>query len=124
MQNWHNDFQEVFGRGVRQLPHTEIVDDEERHSRKLREVSLPRAIERRVGDLLDQGVLLTIEDAIALLDHRATDGLGQMAFPRPWWPEKERVLALRDEPAGCELVNQRAIHFLVEIEIEGVERAS
>src|SRR4051794_10300727 len=43
-------------------------------------------------------------------------------FPHPWWPEKKSVLALRDEPAGGELVDERAIHLLVEIEIEAVER--
>ena len=85
--------------------------------------SFARAIERGVGEFLEERVRLAIDDAIALLDHRAADGLGQMALPRPWWPEKERVLALRDEAAGGELVDQRAIHLLVEIEIEGVERA-
>ena len=37
--------------------------------------------------------------------------------------EEERVFALGDEARGGELVDQRAIHLLVEIEIEGVERA-
>jgi hypothetical protein len=46
-----------------------------------------------------------------------------MTFPCPWWPEKERVLALRDEAAGGELVDERAVHLLVEIEIEAIERA-
>jgi hypothetical protein len=55
------------------------------------------------------------------LDHGAADGLGQVALTRAWWSEKERVLALRDEAAGGELVDQRPIHLLVEIEIEGIE---
>jgi hypothetical protein len=58
-----------------------------------------------------------------VLDHRAANGLGQMTFPRPWWAEKERVFPLRDEAAGRQLVDQRAVHLLVEIEIEGIERA-
>ena len=66
---------------------------------------------------------LAVDDAIALLDHGAADGLGQMTLSRPWWPEKERVLPLRDEAARGELVDQRPIHLLVEIEIEGIERA-
>ena len=48
---------------------------------------------------------------------------GQMTFPRPWRAEKERVFPLRDEAAGRELVDQRPVHLLVEIEIEGIERA-
>ncbi len=84
---------------------------------------LARAIERGVGEFLEQRVRFAIDDAIALLDHGAADGLGEMTLARPWWPEKERVFALRDEAAGGELVDQRAIHLLVEIEIEGIERA-
>ena len=108
---------------MRQFPHAEVVDDEQRHGREIGEIRLARAIERGVGEFLEQRVRFAIDDAIALLDHRAADGLGQMTLPRPWWPEKERVFALRDEAAGGELVDQRAIHLLVEIEIEGVERA-
>ena len=44
-------------------------------------------------------------------------------MPVPGGPEKERVLALRDEAGGGEVVDQRAIHLLVEVEIEAVERA-
>ena len=84
---------------------------------------LARAVERGVGEFLEERVGFAIEDAIALLDHRAADGLGQMTLARAGWAEKERVLALRDEAAGGELVDQRAVHLLVEIEIEGIERA-
>ena len=44
-----------------------------------------------------------------------------MAFPRPWWPKQERVLALRDEAPRGELVDQRAVHLLIEIKVKGVE---
>jgi hypothetical protein len=37
--------------------------------------------------------------------------------------EEEDVLALGNEACGGELVDERAIHLLVEIEIKGVERA-
>jgi hypothetical protein len=46
-----------------------------------------------------------------------------MTLPRPWWAEKEGIVPLRDEAAGRQLVDQRAVHLLVEIEIEGIERA-
>ena len=44
-------------------------------------------------------------------------------LPVPGRAEKQGVLALGDEARGGELVDQRAIHLLVEIEIKGVERA-
>src|SRR5262249_53115156 len=72
---------------------------------------------------LEERVRFAIDDAIALLDHGAADGLSQMTLPCPWWPQKERVLLLTDKAPGRELVDQRAIHLLVELEIEGVERA-
>src|SRR5205809_7346200 len=87
------------------------------------EMRLAGGVERRVGEFLEERVGFAIDDAIALLDHGAADGLGQMTFPRPWWAEKERVFPLRDEAAGRQLVDQRAVHLLVEIEIEGIERA-
>jgi hypothetical protein len=40
---------------------------------------------------------------------------------RPWSPEKEGALALGDETAGGELVDERAIHLFVEMEIETIE---
>ena len=46
-----------------------------------------------------------------------------MAFARPWRAEKERVLALRDEAAGRQFVDQRAVHLLVEIKVEIVQGA-
>src|SRR6185312_7836235 len=85
------------------------------------EVSLPSPVECGIPDLFEQGVRLTIDDAIALLNHRTADRLGEMTFPRPWWPEKERVLPLGNETAGSELVDERTIHLLVEVEIKGIE---
>src|SRR5687768_9493980 len=105
------------GGGVRQLPHAEVIDDEERYGREIREIDLACPIERGVGEFLEERVRFAVDDAIALLDHGAADGLGEMALSRPWRPEKERVLPLRDEAACGELVDQRAIHLLVEIEI-------
>jgi len=43
----HDQLEEIFGGGVRELPHAEVVDDQERHHRELREVGLPRAGEGR-----------------------------------------------------------------------------
>ena len=82
------------------------------------EIVLARAIERGVGEFLEQRVGFAIEDAIALLDRGAADGLGEMTFAGARRAEKERVFALRDEAAGGQVVDQRAIHLLVEVEIE------
>ena len=44
-------------------------------------------------------------------------------FPVPGGSEEEGVFALRDEARRRQFVDERAVHFLVEIKIEGVERA-
>ncbi len=54
---------------------------------------------------------------------RASDRLGQVALAGARWAEEECVFPLGDEARGGELENERAIHFLVEIEIKIVERA-
>ena len=53
---------------MRELPHAQVVDDEQRHGRQVGEQELARAIDRGVGDLLEQGMRFAVEDAIALLD--------------------------------------------------------
>lgn len=57
-----------------------------------------------------------------LLDHRVPDRLREVALPRAWRAEKERVLVLRHEATGRELEDELAIHLLVEVEIESIER--
>src|SRR5207247_11424812 len=119
----HDQFQEIFGGRVRQLSHAEIIDDEERHGGQIGEIRLPRAIERRVSELLQQRVRLAIDDAIALQDRGTADGLREVTLARPRRSEEEHVLALGDEARRGELVDERAIHLLVEIKVKGVERA-
>ena len=60
-----------------------------------REVVLARAVERGVGELFEQHVRLAVEDAVALLDGGAADGLREVALAGAGRAEKERVLALR-----------------------------
>ena len=78
---------------MRQLAHPEIVDDEQRHRREIGEEVLALAVERGVGDLLDQHVRLAIDDAPALLDRGTSDRLREMALASAGRPEEERVLA-------------------------------
>jgi len=87
------------------------------------EVVLPRASKGRLGEFLEERVRLAIDDAIALQNRGTAEGLRQMALAGAWSPEEEHVLALGDEARGGELVDERAIHLLVEIKIKGVERA-
>ena len=87
-----------------------------------REVVLAGAVERarrRAPRASDVG--LAVEDAVALLDARAADGLGEMALAGAGRAEEERVLVLGDEAAGGELEDEAAVHLLVEVEVEGVE---
>ena len=72
--------EQILGGGVRELAHPEIVDDEQGHRGEVGEQHFARPVERRIGDLFDERVGLAIDDAVALLDPRAADGLGEMAF--------------------------------------------
>ena len=51
------------------------------------------------------------------------DRLRQVALAGAWRVEEEGILALRDEPRGRELVDERSIHLRVKGEVEAVERA-
>src|SRR5882724_3352615 len=71
-----------------------------------------------IGQLFDQDMRLSIDDAVALLDRSAADGLGEMTLARARRTEQQHVFALTDKTRGCEIVDERAIHLLVEIEIK------
>jgi hypothetical protein len=55
------------------------------------------------------------------LDDGDADGLRQVTLSRTRPAEEESVLPLGDEAAGGELEDERPVHLLVEVEIEGVE---
>ena len=102
----HDELEQVLGGRVRQLAHAEVVDDEQRHGGQVGEDVLAGAVERGVGELLEQHVRLAVEHAMALLDGGAADGLGEVALAGAGRAEEERVLALLDEAAGGELVDR------------------
>jgi hypothetical protein len=58
-----DDLEEVFGR-VRQLPHPEVVDDEQGHGRQLGEEVVARATDRGIVEVLPKDVRLAIQDAV------------------------------------------------------------
>jgi hypothetical protein len=80
------------------------------------------AVDGGLGQFLEQHVRLAVQDAVALLDGGVSDRLRDVALAGAGRPEEERVLVLHDEAGGGELEDERAVHLLVEIEVEGVER--
>lgn len=72
----HDELQQILASGVRQFPHAEIIDDEERDRPDVGEVRFAGAGDRGVGELLKQRVRFPIQDAIALLNRRVADRLG------------------------------------------------
>jgi len=108
---------------VRQLAHAEVVDDQQRHRRKLGEVVLAGAGKRGLGEFFEERVRFTIDDAVALENGSAAERLGQVALASAGRSEEEDVFTLRDEAGRGEFVDECAIHLLVEIKVKGVERA-
>ena len=106
-----------------QLPHAEVVDDEQRHGGEISQVVLACAVQGGVSDLLHEGVRLAVDDAVALQDGSAADGLGEMALAGAGRAQEERVLALSDETCGGQVVDESAVQLAIEIEVEAVEGA-
>ena len=79
---------------------------------------LALAVEDGVGDFLEEHVRLAVEDAVALADGGAADGLGEVALAGAGRAEKQGVLVLRDKAAGGQLEDDLPIHLLIEIEIK------
>jgi len=79
----HDDLQEILGRGVRETLHPEIVDDQERDGGDVAEIVFAGAGELGVRELIEEHVGLAVADAVALLDDREADRLGEVTLPRP-----------------------------------------
>ena len=119
----HDQLEQVLGGGVGQLAHAEVVDDEQVRAGQLGEVVLAGLGERRLGEFFEEGVRFAVEDAVALLDCGAPDGLGEVTLARTGLADEQNVFALGDEACGGELEDERAVDLLVEGEVEAVERA-
>ena len=50
----HDQLEQIFGSGVRELAHAEVVHDEQRDGGEVSEVLLARAVEGSVGELFDE----------------------------------------------------------------------
>ena len=118
----HDQLEQVLGRCVGQLAHAEVVDDEQGHAGQLGQVVLVGLGEGRLGELLEEGVGFAVDDAVALLDRGAADGLSQMTLARTGRADQQSVLALGDEAGGGELEDEGAVDLLVEGEVEAEQR--
>lgn len=67
---------------ARQLPHAQVVDDQQRDGRGLHYVVLARTGEGVLCEFFEQRVGLAVDDAIALLDRRTPDRLDEMTLGR------------------------------------------
>ena len=76
----HDDLQQFLGGGQRQLAHSQVVDDQQRHGSQQVHKLLALAIERGVGQFFQQPVGFAIQHAVALLDGGVSDGLGAVAL--------------------------------------------
>src|SRR5438132_6350880 len=61
------------------------------------------------GEIIEQGVGLAVEHAVALLDGSVADGLRQVTFAGAGWAEKQGVFVTCDESARGEIEDQAAI---------------
>jgi hypothetical protein len=105
---------------VRQLAHPEVIDDQQRDGGDGGDEVLPRAGELGLGEIVEEGVSLAIEDAVALLDDGEADGLRQVALVGAGRPEQQGVIVLRDPASGGQFEDEGPVQLLVE-EVKGVQ---
>jgi hypothetical protein len=64
----------------------------------------------------------TIHDAIALLNGGLANGLSEMTLAGAGRAEKQAVLMFGDEVGRGQVEDEAAVHLLVEVEVEVIER--
>jgi hypothetical protein len=117
----HDDLQQFLGGGQRQLAHSQVVDDQQRHGGQQFHKLLALAIERGVGQFFQQCVGFAIQHAVALLDDGVPDGLCAVTFAAARWTKKQGIFALSDPVRRGQFEDQIAIHLGVELEVEVVQ---
>ena len=117
----HDDLQQVLGGGQRQLAHTKIINDQQRHGGQRLHEFFACPIHDGLGQVVQQDVGFAVEHAVTLLDRGLTDGLSQMTLATSTWAEKQNIFPLGDESARGQVEDQAAIHLGVEGEIEIVQ---
>ncbi len=117
----HDQLEQILGGRGRQLPHSEVVEDEQRHAGQLGDVLLAVAVEGRVCELFEQHVDLAVGDTMALVDRGEADRLGDVALAGAGWAEEDSVFGSLDEAPRGEIEDEGTIGLRVELEVEAVE---
>jgi hypothetical protein len=105
-----------------QLAHAEVIDDQQRDGRQRFHELPARAIDDCLGQLIEQYMRLAVENAIALLNGRLTDGLCQMTLAGAAGAEKQCIFPPLNESGRGQIEDQAAVHLLVKGEVEVIER--
>jgi len=78
-----------------------LCNDEQRNGGHRFHIFLASAVCNCLGKLIEQDVGFAIQHLAAFLNRSLSDGLRQVAFPRPAWTEKQSVLSFVDEGASA-----------------------
>ena len=91
----HDDLQQFLGGGQRQLAHSQVVDDQQRHGGQQFYKLLAFAIEGGIGQFFQQYVGFAIQHSVALQDDGVPDGLCAVTFPASRRPRDMMHITLR-----------------------------
>ena len=118
----HDQFEQIFSGGVRQLAHSQVVDDKQRDLGHGGHVLLSCFRERRVGEFLDEDVGFAVSDRPSLEDCGVPDCLREVAFARSWWAKKEHVFSSANEAGSRQVEDHLPVKGLVEVEVKAIQR--
>src|ERR1700687_2269476 len=79
------------------------------------------AVQGGVCQLFEQDVRFAMQHAVALLDHRMPDGLGDVTFSATCRAKKKCVFAASDPCGRGQVEDQTAVHLWIELEVEVIE---
>src|SRR5437762_7873485 len=105
----HDQLEEILGRGGRELPHAQVVDDEEGDRGKLGHPLAAGAGERGLRELLEAAVRFAVQHAMALPDDGVAERWGEMTLARAGRAEEDDIVALGEEAARGELEDEVAV---------------
>src|ERR1700733_548537 len=103
------------------LRHSQVIDDEKRHSGKQFHMLLAVAVQCGVCQLFQQDVRFAIQHAIALLDDLVPDGLGAVTLTASTRTKEQCVLPPSDPRGSGQVEDKAAIHLRIELEVEVIE---
>ncbi len=95
-----DQLKEVLRHRGRELPETEIIDNEQVDSQVPTEAPLKRPVGMATGEVLKQLAGFAVGDLKLLLARRVAQGLQQVAFPDPDGPGETHRVVLPDPLTG------------------------